>query len=65
MTTQLVRAPQPAAPRTTATDTGPGTAAGPRLGSPWLAALQGAAALAVSTGIGRFVYTPILSLIHI
>jgi hypothetical protein len=64
MTTQLVRAPELTAPRATAKATAPGTAAALRLGSAWLVTLQGAAALAASTGIGRFVYTPILPLMH-
>jgi hypothetical protein len=32
--------------------------------SPWLVVEQGAAALAVSMGIRRFVFTPILPLMH-
>lgn len=34
------------------------------VGRPWLTVLQGAAALAATIGIGRFVYTPILPLMH-
>jgi hypothetical protein len=34
----------------------------PTLTMPWMVAVQGAAALAASTGIARFVYTPILPL---
>ncbi|MFD7024992.1 YbfB/YjiJ family MFS transporter [Promicromonospora sukumoe] len=60
MTAQLVRATERPAPRTA-----PAQVPAPsRTGSSWVVALQGAAALAASNGIGRFVYTPILPLMH-
>lgn len=49
MTTSLVRTPALVVPRPVA---------------PWTVAMQGAAALAASNGIARFVYTPILPLMN-